>query len=315
MVDHNTVGTGRLGSAKLFWIPGPDGILAHQEICGRVSPVEVCGKKDYHEAGVFFLESRNLHMLPQQLKGALCAVLLKNKRRGTQASMKQPRWRLCYCWKFRPDNDCLQGFIWKGPTAQPSKTASSTGHVPLYFSCDINALPFSTHFEYRSLLASTVPLVFLNQVYGVRHDRRPFSFPNINQKDDCFQSNPNGPDTILLPHIATRIAGEHDISTVHKFMSLPKTPYCFEPSPSRSDWSAYRLAPIHPTISIPKTKRRHRRKQGPAWTAPPTIDTFHETEMIYDVVYVEDTTKRLHIDASKDRTSTVAMPFLRTVEK
>ena len=311
MVDNDTAGTRRLGWAKLFWIPGPDGRLSYHEICGRVSPLDVCGKTGYHEAGVFFLESRNLHMTPPQLKGSLCAVLLKNKNHGTQASLKQPWWRLCYCWKFLPDNDCLEVFLWKGPTSPPSKTNPSTGCVPLYFSCVMNEVSFSTHFEFRRLLASKVPLLFLNQVFGVTPDRQPFSFPNINPKDGCFQCNPNGPDKLLLPHIATKIAGEHAISAVHQFPPVPKTKYRFEPNPFQSDWTAYRREPVHPIICRLETRKRHRPKQFPAWTAPPTIETFHEKDQVYDVVYVEDTSRRLHTN----HPGTVAMPFLQIVER
>ena len=107
------------GRSRLFWISGPKGRIGSEPIFRQMMPSDLCGCKKYNDALVFFMECRNLHALPSQNKGVVCAINLKCKKSGFF------NWRLCIIWKIVPSKNCLQVFQWIGST-RPAKT----GYVP-----------------------------------------------------------------------------------------------------------------------------------------------------------------------------------------
>ena len=289
-----------------------------KDIFSRVSPSEVCGTKGYDNASVFFLESRNLHKVASQMKGVCCAVLVKNQKQATRRKpIMAPRWRLAYCWKFLPESDCLQVFMWKGPTVPDA----AHSHVPAFFYGDKGSFlatksDFETHFEYRSLQASTVPHIFLNQVNGFRPGGFACRFSNINEQDGCFQCNPAGPDSLILPPTAPDFLPSNNHP--ENYLEVPKKQFTVDAKhgrPPSYDWTAYKVAPVYPHITPPSSKKRkYHRKKRPAWTPPPTIPMFHGKDVTYRVVYVEDSLQRLKVDHPKSYPK-VAMPFLQTIDE
>lgn len=133
---------------------------------------------------VFYIEFRNLHLVPSQMKGLCCAVYLRDK----MSHLLQ--YRLCYCWKYVPERNCLQAFVWTGPTMLGSL-------VPEFF--DTSRAIFHHHFQFVTLDSSLNPVIFLNQVFGPRFDHMPYSYHHLNLIDGCFQCNPSMPDCIYFP--------------------------------------------------------------------------------------------------------------------
>ena len=89
--------------AYLFWtLPGMCGMIKGQLFCNeRSNPEKILHKAEYNHSTTFFLENRNLHDLPSQLKGCLCAV-------RSASSKNIDDFKLCFTHKVDYEHDCLQ---------------------------------------------------------------------------------------------------------------------------------------------------------------------------------------------------------------
>jgi hypothetical protein len=296
-----------VGTASLFYIPGQKGVLAHAAITARIAPTEVVGKARCQESEVFFLECRNLQKVPDQCKGLLCAL----RGAGSQ-------WRLCYCWKFLVDRDCLQVFQWVGPTA-PNPRTNDTGYVPSF--CLGPIKNFREHFEPKSIKASSCTLLFLNQIHGERPGGHPYTFDRVNVIDGRFQCDPNGPDLIVLPVNSKVHFPDEDTLLACTFrrnymQSIPSSSpkhFCLPPSCPQGDLVDPRRQAFE-NQGLPKdrkyhvSQKRNRTSRMHALMAPPKFVTLDTDDAPYEVVFVEDAPCRLEIDPVKDR-NVVSIPF------
>ena len=266
----------------------------------------------YQESEVFFIENRNLHNAPDQYKGMMCAIHYPARGRSSA------HWSLCYCWKFLVDRDCLQVFQWIGPT-RPNPRRNGTGYVPHFFCGPI--AHFTDHFQPKCIKTSGCTLHFLNQIHGQRPGGPPYSYDRVNVIDGCFQCNPDGPDWIVLPVDAKRyFPGEETLSAFwfpKKYMessphrlpshfSLPQSRLEGSPTPCRRLVIENYSLPLNRKYS--DRRRRHRTSRMEAWMAPPKFVTFHSDAILYQVVFVEDTPRRLEIDPVMDK-GFISIPF------
>jgi hypothetical protein len=292
--------TGRCG---FFWIPGPDGKLASKTIFHRLSVTDVVEKEAFHHATVFFIECRNLHKVPSQLKGVCCALRLLDKK------TRLLQYRLCYIWRYTPDRNCLQAFVWKGRT---------TGLVPDFFRLEggagalsVSSTLFSEHFHFVTLNSSLNDVVFLNQVHGPRSGLTRYSlYDSINPIDRCFQCSPEKPDVMYFPSTHAWSTKHIPDTYPHGFTTRALTHYDPQiPSTSAPDWSAYKRRVLLPVIPEDRSRqKRHHPKHKPAWTAPAAIFTLDD-EIPIQVVYVQDSDRRLNVDSKHKKL--IAMPYLR----
>ena len=96
------------GKAYLFWIvPETRGTIRGELFCNeREDPNKIYGKAEYNDSTTFFLVNRNLHDLPSQLKGCLCAI-------RSASSRNIDAFKLCFIHKSDYELDCLKN-IWNG---------------------------------------------------------------------------------------------------------------------------------------------------------------------------------------------------------
>ena len=180
--------SGVAGRSMMFSIPGGAGILEAKEIFCRLSPADVQDSAQYNKASVFFVESRNLHTLPPQFKGVLCAIYMGSTMRKS-STQNPPRWRLCIVWKIIPERDSLQVFVWKGPT-RPAEEGGG-GAVPAFFYAFrefgyTTNQAFNQHFIFTTVQGDGKRIVFLNQVNGEKPGHKPYTFCHLNRRDGCF---------------------------------------------------------------------------------------------------------------------------------
>jgi hypothetical protein len=127
--------------------------------------------KAFHHATVFFIECRNLPQSHLSWKGSAVPFDYWTRTRLLQ-------YRLCYIWRYTPDRNCLQAFVWKGRT---------TGLVPDFFQLQGGAgalsvhLLFSEHFHFVTLNSSLNDVVFSIRFMdpGLVWPVTPFTIPSI----------------------------------------------------------------------------------------------------------------------------------------
>ena len=288
-----------IGSGKLFWIPGGSGKLSCEVITSRIGPSDVCGKLDYQDASVFFIESRNVHAVPCQLKGVVCALRLTSFP-GTGSC--QFSWRLGIIWKYTPDRDCLQVFVWKGKTCPARKGKS--GAVPRFYFYDQSGSikDFEDDFEYHHVSSYFTDHVFLNQVHGELPGNTSKDVSNrLNQFDRCFEGSRQGPDQTLLPEDCKRLVGVIPPRFQPGFFSSTKTVILPQPQLATPDWPGleaivqsqlppHEFLPRMPPWFMKKSRKKKSKeeKEYSTWMFPPESYNFQTEEQWFHSVIVED---------------------------
>jgi hypothetical protein len=323
------------GSGYIFWVSactGVDGALGNARVHSRIKPSDVCGNIQYQHAVVFFLESRNLHTIPSQMKGALCAVMLKENETD------KLRWRLCICWKYWQEQDCLQIFVWKGVTkpapfgisgfypdffwAQPDRSAP-TDEATKAANLQTDRLAFSKMFFPKLIRGSYEKFVFLNQVQGCLrpieyqgHDQSHKIIRKTNKNDGCYECNPNGPDYHLLPQFASEMSHPPTALFPQNYWTVSQSVLAsYLNSGKTSD--EYKRTVEEPNLEPIETRAKkegYHNKKHPPWTAPAVGFCFEGKDLEFETVYVEDTLQRMHKNPSR-QSNVVAIPFLETVQK
>jgi hypothetical protein len=74
------------------------------------------------------------------------------------------------------------------------------------------------------------------------------------------------------------------------------------------DWGPFRPLSVLPILPVDRKNKKHRPMKSPPWTSPPKVFTFSGGEPCYNLVHVEDTSRRLPPQASNR--GLVAMPIL-----
>jgi hypothetical protein len=326
------------GKGFLFWISGAQGVegmIGNRILTERVHPREVCKKKEYHDASVFFVESRNVHKIPSQMKGALCAVKLQER------DSTQMRWRLCICWKYWKERDCLQIFVWKGKT-KPAPTGIE-GFLPDFWwafpkrggldndgyrkevlpedeAADL--LTFKNQF-YPLLIRGSEPMFhFLNQVQGCKAPineqssvQENKSICLTNAKDGCFECSVEGPDVFVLPTVACKLELLPTTDFPTNFWSEAKTKIV-APDKWRETPVEYKRNVEKPQFKSPRPAKGqgYQKKKQPSWTYPPVGYNFELDDLKFEVVYVEDTAQRKLVCPTRSA-NMVAIPYIVTAKE
>jgi hypothetical protein len=323
------------GSGFIFWVSevsGVQGALGHSEVHSRIKPSDVCNNIRFQNAVLFFMESRNLHTIKSQMKGAVCAVKLREFDTDTL------RWRLCICWKYWQEQDCLQIFVWKGKTrpapygltgfypdfywGQPFRPAS-TDAVTQASNLQTDRLAFSEQFFPKLIRGSYEQFVFLNQVQGclpplkdAGPDQNHKHIRVTNKNDGCFECNPQGPDLHILPQFASEISHVPTTRFPDHYWTISQSQPTFYSHSGKTPIEYKRIVEepnLQPAKPRPKKEGYHNKKHPP-WTAPAFGFSFEGKDLEFETVYVEDTLQRMFKNPSR-QSDMVAIPFIQTVEK
>jgi hypothetical protein len=318
------------GVGRLFWITGKSGELRCEVITSRISPKQVCGTEAYQDASVFYIQCRNVHRVPSQLKGVLCAALLPIDRTKKPIQYK---WCFCIIWKYVADQDLLQLYVWKGNTVPAPRGQS--GCVPSYFVSNNKGPPrtFFDDFQPCQVQSLTTKHCFLNQIHGLRPGMNCGAPMMRRNKDGCFQCSPHGPDVFVLP---TDSRGNVWVCP----HSIPKNFYTKAQSrlfqsgisinrknDSVEDDFAFELHTREYLPDVPlkvpskdpnkpkKCKNRTKQeKQYSTWMFKPKVPTYESNDSEVHSVLVEMSTERLKVDPGV-HVDRVAMPVITMVEK
>ena len=337
------------GTGHLFWIGAKDGELLFKLMTNRVSTQLICGQSAYQDASVFFIESRNLHSVPSQLKGVLCAVKLRKK------NSSHFQWRLAVIWKYLSDTDTLQLYVWKGKTVSAPRGMS--GCVPNFFVEDPSATTWSVEEEFHRVQVRSLYTThyFLNQCHGMHpfrkdsfflgnrhsHGKRramksapTMTFASLIHEDGCFECSPLGPDAWIFPRQGTNVEWSIPKNLSTEFytkthgnlsrskMSTPGYPLDITPLDEFALTLHTREYPPKVLFEVPpkdkSSKRRSKRteaeKQYSTWMFEGVAFAFAQQDVEYHTVVVElsDQMKKVDPQTQVDR---VAMPIISVVEK
>jgi hypothetical protein len=182
--------------------------------------------------------------------------------------------------------------------------------VPTFFShstFDLDGL--RQHFKFAALRSSEQQVVFLNQVAGFWPFGQASLFSAVNVVDGRFQCNLEGPDVWTFPPEAKSIAQSILPAFRPDFLTSASSHFDFSDAGRKEcDWGPFRPPSVPPLLPVDRKSEKHRHMKSPPWTSPPKVFVFSGGALCYNLVYVEDTSRRLPPQAS-DR-GLVAMPIL-----
>ena len=194
--------------AYLFWIvPTLRGKIKGHILSGeRIDAQNVIGSADYDESTTFSLENRNLHNLPSQLKGCVCAI-------RDVGSENIDDFKLCFIYKVDYETDVVQYLEWIGRAIKTRGQNEIIAEFQLLNRKNLEVIDdLQWHFKVHTELIKNKDFIFLSKVTGwdffvdsanpsgtkdcQKSCKKKFLVDN---NDGCFYADPGGPDTISLP--------------------------------------------------------------------------------------------------------------------
>ena len=180
---------------------------------------------------------------------------------------------------------------------------------------------YCNQFVFQQVRSHDHPVVFLNQVCGYSLLQHLITVPKVSVADQCFQCDPNGPDSVPIP------------SELWSTIIKKGVPGSFPDSFNTKPGSHFRHAVPHKLgvtdrlyrrrIFKPKLlTNRNQRSRGNTfhgvadevkWMDPPRKFNFERQENHYRLVYVEDSKHRVAIKPG-DR-ELVGIPFIHEVKE
>ena len=198
------------GKAYLFWIvPETRGTIRGELFCNeRAQADKIYGKAEYNDSTTFFLENRNLHDLPSQLKGSVCAI-------RSASSRNIDDFKLCFIHKADYELNCLQYLEWTGRAFMTNSEHETVAEFQTMNRKNLSTHEqLSKHFELRTQRMVEKEIIFLSKVAGwdfFSDSANPSATKEvgvcckkkfiIDRHDGCFYANPCGPDKVSLPKL------------------------------------------------------------------------------------------------------------------